>query len=215
LLALGLERLAAGKIHLDAQVELLDAAERSDDPLVRTRWNAIQAQWSASGDPLAPYRSALGTGNVVRGAHIFQRHPVLACIRCHRVNGDGGEAGPDLTLIGAQRSPEYLLESIVAPNARIAEGFHLVTLKLQDGSYESGTLVSETEHEIVVRRADGSDARIDVSRIAERQAAPSSMPDIYKDVLSRSELRDLLAYLRVLTVDRTQLEDRARATSGE
>src|SRR5690606_23763655 len=123
--------------------------------------------------------------------------------------------GPDITRIVRKRSTDSLLESFVAPNARIAKVIHWVTLKLQDGSYESGTLVSETEHEIVVRRADGSDARIDVSRIAERQAAPSSMPDIYKDVLSRSELRDLLAYLRVLTVDRTQLEDRARATSGE
>lgn len=212
LLALGLERLAAGKVHLDAQVELLDAAEKSIDPHVQARWNAINAQWSASGDPLAPYRSALGTGNAARGAYLFEQHPVLACIRCHRVNGDGGEAGPDLTLIGAQKSPEYLLEAVVEPNARIAEGFNLVTLKLLDGSYESGALVSETAREIVLRRPDGSDARIAANQVAERQAAPSSMPDIYKQVLSRSELRDLIAYLRVLTV--AEPHEQARAMSA-
>lgn len=139
---------------------------------------------------------------------------MLACIRCHQVNGDGGQAGPDLTLIGAQKSPEYLLESIVQPNAQIAQGFDLVTFKLQDGSYESGALIAESADEIVVRRADGSEAKLDPRKVVERQAAPSSMPDIYSQSLTRSELRDLVTYLRTLTVAEPSMGEHARATSA-
>src|SRR5690606_1297962 len=170
LLVLGLDRLAAGKVHVGAQVELLDAVDKSEDPRVQARWNELKAQWARSGDALAPYRSALGAGNAWRGSRIFQDHPMLACIRCHQVNGEGGQAGPDLTLIGAQKSPDYLLESIVEPNAQIAQGFNLVTLKLKDGSYESGSLMSESAKEIVLKRADGSEAKLDASTVVERQA---------------------------------------------
>src|SRR5690606_11742542 len=191
-----------------------DVVDKSTDPQVQARWNELKAQWAAGNDPLAPYRSALGTGNAWRGSRVFQEHPVLACIRCHRVNGYGGEAGPDLTLIGAQKSPEYLLESVVKPNAKIAQGFDIVTLKLKDGSYESGALMSESVHEIVLKRSDGSEAKIDPASVVERQAAPSAMPEIYSQVLTRSELRDLITYLRTLTVAEPSMGEHARATSG-
>lgn len=214
LLTMALDQLAAGKVHVGAQVELLDVVEKSEHPAVQARWKQLQAQWDTGKDSLAPYRSALGTGNLWRGAWLFQSHPVFPCIRCHRVNGEGGDAGPDLSMIGAQKSPEYLLESIVHPNAKIAQGFDVLTIKLEDGSYESGALQSETAQEIVLKRMDGSEAKIDVSQVVERQAAPSSMPDIYRDSLSRSELRDLVTYLRALTVAAPAGGDRARATHG-
>lgn len=215
LLVLGLDRLAEGKVHPDAQVELLEAVDKSTDRAVQARWNKLQAEWAASGDALAPYRSALGQGNAWRGYGVFYNHPVLACIRCHAVNGEGGQAGPDLTLIGAQKSPDYLLESIVEPNAQIAQGFNLVTLKLKDGSYESGSLMSESAKEIVLKRADGSEAKLDASTVVERQAAPSSMPDIYKQTLSRAELRDLMTFLRALSAAQPRAgEQQPRAMSS-
>jgi quinoprotein glucose dehydrogenase len=214
LLVLGLDRLAAGKVHPDAQVELLDVVEKSTDRNVQARWNKLQADWAASGDALAPYRSALGQGNPWRGYGVFYNHPALACIRCHQVNGNGGQAGPDLTLIGAQKSPEYLLESVVEPNAQIAQGFNLVTLKLKDGSYESGSLMSESANEIILKRADGSEAKLDPNNVVERQAAPSSMPDIYKQTLTRTELRDLITFLRALTVAQPRMGEQPRALSG-
>ncbi|MFQ5915574.1 MAG: c-type cytochrome [Nitrospinota bacterium] len=47
----------------------------------------------------------------------------FACGACHRVAGEEGEVGPDLTGIGAQRDKEYLRRAILDPNAEIAEGF--------------------------------------------------------------------------------------------
>ncbi len=47
----------------------------------------------------------------------------FACIACHKVAGQGGVIGPDLSQIGATRDSEYLRRAILDPNAEVAEGF--------------------------------------------------------------------------------------------
>jgi quinoprotein glucose dehydrogenase len=214
LLILGLDRLAADKIHPGAQVELLDAVEKSTHPQVQARWEKVKAQWEASGDALAPFRGALVGGNEWRGRDLFNEHAALPCARCHKVNGDGGEAGPDLTLIGTEKSAEYLLEAVLKPNMHIAAGFDLVTLQLKNGNTEIGSVVSESEDHIVLNRADGTQAKINKAQVSSRQSAPSSMPEIYGQVMNRSELRDLMAYLRSLDEAMPAMGTSNRALSG-
>ncbi|HEY6123435.1 MAG TPA: HEAT repeat domain-containing protein [Steroidobacteraceae bacterium] len=199
LLVAALDQLAAGKVQPGAQLELITAAEASDAPAVKARWEKQQAAWAASGKALAPYTFALAGGNPWRGAREFYGNPVLPCARCHKVNGEGGEAGPELTLIGAQKSKEYLLESIIKPSAHIAAGFDVVTLQLKNGVTETGSITTETPTEIVLKRADNSSATIDPKQVKERVTAPSSMPEIYAQVLTRAQLRDLVAFMGVLT----------------
>lgn len=64
-------------------------------------------------------------GDAGRGAEIFQR---LGCAGCHRVGAAGGQIGPDLTTIGASQSAQYLLESILDPNAVLVKGFKPITV---------------------------------------------------------------------------------------
>lgn len=45
------------------------------------------------------------------------------CGACHKVAGQEGALGPDLTKIGAKRNKEYLRQAILDPEAVIAEGF--------------------------------------------------------------------------------------------
>jgi mono/diheme cytochrome c family protein len=47
----------------------------------------------------------------------------FACGGCHKIAGEEGELGPDLTSIGAQKDRDYLRRAILDPNAEIAEGF--------------------------------------------------------------------------------------------
>jgi mono/diheme cytochrome c family protein len=47
----------------------------------------------------------------------------LACGGCHKIAGEEGELGPDLTGIGAHKDREYLRRAILDPNAEVAEGF--------------------------------------------------------------------------------------------
>lgn len=47
----------------------------------------------------------------------------FTCTACHKVGGQGGEIGPDLSKIGATRDKNYLRRAILDPNAEIAKGF--------------------------------------------------------------------------------------------
>ncbi len=47
----------------------------------------------------------------------------LACVACHKLGGQGGELGPDLSHIGASRDEQYLRRAILDPAAEITEGY--------------------------------------------------------------------------------------------
>jgi quinoprotein glucose dehydrogenase len=203
LIVAAIDRLAAGKVPPGAQLELIETAEKSEAPSVKARWARQQAAWTASGNTLAPYAFALAGGNPTRGGREFFENNVLPCARCHKVNGFGGEAGPDLSVIGKQKSKEYLLESVIKPNMHIAEGFDNVTITLKNGDTETGSIASESPTQIVLRRADNTTANIDPKQVKQRATAPSSMPEIYGQVMSREQLRDVVAFLQVLTQPRS------------
>lgn len=66
-------------------------------------------------------------GDPVRGKQIFQHNAQAECLRCHTVDGMGGNAGPNLSGVALRLSVEKLVESIVEPGATIAPGFGTIT----------------------------------------------------------------------------------------
>ena len=55
------------------------------------------------------------------------------CSNCHRIRGQGGVLGPDLTDIGAGRRLDQIREALLDPGNRIADGYTAVTLTLENG----------------------------------------------------------------------------------
>jgi quinoprotein glucose dehydrogenase len=198
LLAEQLRRLALGRIAPEAELELVEAAEARDDPTVKQLLSAWKAEQAGSGDPMAPFAVSLRGGDADRGKTLFQEHPVLACVRCHRVGADGADVGPNLSSIGARASRDYILESIVRPNAKLADGYAAVTLTLKNGSSQSGILAGEDARDVTLKQPDGQTVAVPVADIAKRETAPSSMPEIFGSILTRAELRDLVEYLASL-----------------
>ncbi len=66
-------------------------------------------------------------GDPVRGKQIFQHNAQSECLRCHTVDGLGGNAGPNLSGVALRLPVEKLVESIVEPGATIAPGFGTIT----------------------------------------------------------------------------------------
>jgi len=56
----------------------------------------------------------------------------------------------------------------------------------------------------VLKRGDGSQATLDPKQVKQRVAAPSSMPEIYGQMLTRTQLRDVVAFLKGLDGSRSQ-----------
>lgn len=62
-------------------------------------------------------------GDAKRGEKIFWEHPVAACKNCHMLKGQGSAVGPALDGIAGRKDEAYILESLINPNARLAEGY--------------------------------------------------------------------------------------------
>ncbi|MCP5556381.1 MAG: c-type cytochrome [Verrucomicrobiaceae bacterium] len=62
-------------------------------------------------------------GDSKRGEAIFWNHPVAACKNCHMLKGQGSAVGPALDGIASRKDEAYILESLINPNAKLAEGY--------------------------------------------------------------------------------------------
>jgi mono/diheme cytochrome c family protein len=62
-------------------------------------------------------------GDAKRGENIFWTHPVAACKNCHMLKGQGSAVGPALDGIATRKDAAYILESLINPNAKLAEGY--------------------------------------------------------------------------------------------
>jgi quinoprotein glucose dehydrogenase len=191
-----MDNLAAGKLAPEVRLDVYEAARK------RPGLSGKIQQWTASlpkDDPLAPYRLSIAGGDADRGKKIFREHATAQCFKCHKCEGGDSLVGPDLTKIGASKDREYLLESIVFPNKRIAEGFQIVVLELTDGATVAGRLLQETKEQLKIETVDGAGkplaVNVLVKKVKTRTSAPSPMPEIIRDQLTRQELRDVLEYL--------------------
>ncbi|MEW4566306.1 PVC-type heme-binding CxxCH protein [Tautonia sp. JC769] len=193
-LALWLDRFLAGDLPGEVQLDLIDAAERRSAEAVRDRLARIEAS-RPEDDPLAPYRETLLGGDVRRGREIFFERTEAQCQRCHAINGQGGEVGPELSDIGARHDRAYILESIVAPDARIAEGFETLVIATTDGQILTGIVKDDSGDSMTLMDADGKTFTIATTAIEERQRGISAMPVDLLKYLSKRDLRDLVEYL--------------------
>ena len=145
---------------------------------------------------LAQFRPLLTGGDAERGRELFV---VATCAGCHRVGEHGGESGPDLTRIGAIRSGDDLLESILFPSSSFAQGFEPYALTRRDGEEVAGTLVAQGPGGVSLRDGTGILHHVPAADVAslERQQR-SAMPEGLEQLLTPGEFRDLLAYLQDL-----------------
>ena len=131
-------------------------------------------------------------GEPARGELLFR---TKGCNQCHRVSGEGGRLGPDLTNIGAERSVNYLRQSIVDPNADVRQRYWVVNLTTREGKAYTGFLMNEDTYTVQFMDMEEqlhSLAKADLARYAVEKT--SKMPS-YRESLKENEVDDLVAYL--------------------
>ncbi|MEP6672551.1 MAG: hypothetical protein ABJF10_25535 [Chthoniobacter sp.] len=191
-----LERFRAGQLAPALWLELFEAIPKRRHADLTARLAESQPGGGKSADPLLQFRECLQGGDGESGRLIFTRKPEAGCIRCHSVDGAGGQIGPELTWLRHSVERLHILESIILPNATIAEGFGSALLKLKGGEEIFGVLSSENETDLTVTSiTDGKKRRILIADILERTPLPSPMPPQFGQVLSKREIRDLVEFL--------------------
>ncbi len=189
------DRLEDGNLPREVHLELIETAEQLNSDQLNNRLE--QYYQSKQADDLVEfYSESLYGGDAESGRQIFYQHAAAQCIRCHAVDGSGAEVGPDLTGVGNRLSRELLLQSMVNPSADVTPGYGVVTVTMNDGETIRGALEEETEDRLILLSRDEI-LEIEKSDIETRSNSPSAMPAM-GDILSRSELRDLVEFMTTL-----------------
>jgi putative heme-binding domain-containing protein len=143
---------------------------------------------------MAKYAECIEGGDRAEGEAIFRSGQ---CTQCHLLQGVGGNVGPDLSHVASRLSRRDLLESIVSPNAKIAEGFGTISVTTKDGDSVSGTLQKETADGLTLKSDEGEIVTIKAADVESRTKPSSAMPPM-AEVLKAAEIRDVVEFLSTL-----------------
>ena len=133
-------------------------------------------------------------GNVDRGQRAVSTEKA-ACATCHRVNGIGPRAAPDLSDIGAVRTPAALQRSLLDPTRAMLPINRPATIVTTAGATIRGRRVNEDTFS--VQLVDDRERLVTVVKKDIKSmtlAKESPMPSMAKR-LSADEVADLVAYL--------------------
>ncbi|MDF1816731.1 MAG: c-type cytochrome, partial [Verrucomicrobiales bacterium] len=158
-------------------------------------WGEIRETPEAKKKELEKWKSlltsdAISSADASKGKAYFTQ----TCGACHRLYGEGGLIGPDLT--GSDRhNIDYLLESTINPNDVIPADYRLTVFTLKDGRVVSGVVAAESEKAVTVQSAAG-EFLVNTNEIKKRETMPVSlMPEGLLNALGEDAVKDLIAYL--------------------
>jgi len=193
---LALDAMAAGNMNasalsIDDRVRLL---KHSDDQ-IRSQSNQLFGGAVSTNrlQVAKEYEQALRlTGTVHEGQKVFTR----ICAACHRIDGQGHEAGPDLSDV-RNRSKAALLYDILDPNSKVEPQYTSYSVLTHDGQVFNGLITSESSEAVVLTMAEGKQQTIGRAEIDQIKISDVSlMPEgIEKDVTVQ-QMADLLEFLK-------------------
>jgi len=149
-------------------------------------------------DELLPAVEANENGrDFERGREIFG---AVSCFKCHRVAGEGGINGPDLTAAGRRFNSRDLLDALIEPSKVVSDQYQTTSFVLSSGKVVVGRVInlSGQSMNVLTDMLDPSSPTA-IDRAEVEQVLPSTtsmMPTGLLDTLNQDEILDLVAYLR-------------------
>ena len=189
-------RYRAGELPLALWLDLFEAVAKRENAALKALLAERERELEKAKDPVARFRECLEGGDGDAGGAIFHQKPEAGCVRCHAVDGKGGQIGPELTWLRNSTDRIHLLESLIQPAATMAVGYQCALLKLTGGEEISGVISGENADELTITSVvDGKKRQLRTADIAERTPLPSPMPPHFGAVLSKREIRDVIEFL--------------------
>lgn len=191
-----LGQLEAGELAPEIGLELEEAIDSGGSADLARRFAAARSAL-APDTGMAAFAGLLFGGDAGEGRSILYSNQTAQCMRCHSIDDYGANIAPNLNGVASRNTREQLLQSLIDPSARITPGYGFITVELEGGTSLTGLLQQENENTLSLKVGDAPDTLIRKEHIVQRSNAPSSMP-VMKDVLSKREIRDLVAFLATL-----------------
>lgn len=133
-------------------------------------------------------------GDYERGRSLFFGER-LKCGSCHRLHGQGGPVGPDLSNL-IHRDRDSVLRDIREPNALINPDHVAYNITLANGDGVTALLKSQADDGVTVMAADGREYAYNRSEVADMEpSSVSLMPSGLLEGLDQDRVQDLLTFL--------------------
>ena len=159
-------------------------------------WGAVRGTDPKKKERLARYRKLLSaeflqTADLDAGAQLFGK----LCANCHKLAGEGGQIGPDLTGTN-RRDVESLLLNLVDPSAEVARDYRLSIIETRDGRTMTGIELERSPSRVLLQ-TDTRQVILPLTEIESTTPSDTSiMPEGQLDQLTEEQVRDLIEYLR-------------------
>jgi putative membrane-bound dehydrogenase-like protein len=202
---------AIGRSRLESQILQIQLQLKSDRADVKAAAQYAVARLELDKEPpIDPKKPLIGSlkyedvvaqteqlkGDVKYGQRLFSRQ---GCVACHAVSQSEPIKGPLLLDISKRYKRHELIESIVKPSAKIAQGFEAQFFATSEGKVYDGFVVRESGEEIELRNVAGVSTVLKKDDIEERGKRDTSvMPLGLVDKLNAEQLAAILAYLESL-----------------
>ncbi len=194
-----LRTIDQGKVPATVTSLVVDKATRHSDVSIRDlfeRFVPPDQRIKRLGSVVQPQQILSLSGDKDRGKRFFFETAGVSCKNCHRIQKEGKEVGPELTMIGKKLTRTQLLESILEPSKLIEPKYVTYLVETTDGRIATGLLLSKDDSEAVLKDAQDKLIRIPLKQI--EQFVPqrqSLMPDLLLRDMTAQQVADLLEYL--------------------
>lgn len=192
--AIAAKQVPSTDLHAFNVRQILSLGDTSLEERVRQVWGEIREASASKQERIAQLKQLASADTPEVNAGNGRRLFTATCGNCHKLFGEGGDVGPDIT--GSNRANlDYILENVVDPSAVLGNDYRMTVLELADGRVVSGLVKQETDSAVTIRTLNDT-LLIAKAEVESRDLSPlSMMPEGLLDKLKDQEIRDLLAYL--------------------
>jgi putative heme-binding domain-containing protein len=197
------QALTDSSVSADTGREMLRVLRQSGraipelETLIRSSANIKSRKALSQEERSALLSMALNESSAAEGEIVF-RNEQFGCLKCHAIGGAGGKVGPDMVSLGGSAQPDYLLEALLNPNAKVKENYHTVIIATKDGRVVSGVQTGQSGEAVTIRTAEDVQISVPRDEIDEIVPGVSLMPEGLVDSLTNHELAAIVRFLSEL-----------------
>jgi len=142
------------------------------------------------------FDTAPARGDAARGRTLAEGKG--GCLGCHRINGKGSRVGPDLSDIGAVRSPAAIERALVDPSSTMLPINRSIRAVTRAGKVITGRRLNEDTYSVQIIDSEERLMSLLKSDLKEYTVLKTSPMPSFKNTLTSMELDDVVTYLRTL-----------------
>lgn len=116
------------------------------------------------------------------------------CFVCHKLNGEGGEVGPDLTGVG-RSSLDALLANVIDPNQIVGKGYENVVIETKDDRTVSGRLIEEAPTHVKLLASGPKEEIVARSEIATMKIGELSVMPEGLEQMPDADFRNMIQFI--------------------